>query len=151
MFIFERKHKQGRGRERGKHKIWSRLQVPYCQHRAPCGAQTHKLWDHTWAKVRCLTDWATQVLNYISLRVYSQHAMFRSNLNEVFVDMVMYLSRWIPLLKLAYSEKTLSATAKEVKGLDPSRDKVNRQAPVNLHFAVMWWGSSYRHQGQWSW
>ena len=48
MFILERwtEHEWGRGRERGRHRIWSRLQVPSCQHRAWCGAWTHELWDH---------------------------------------------------------------------------------------------------------
>ena len=54
LFIFERESesKQGRGRERGRHRIWSRLQAPSCQHRAWCGAQTHKLWDHdlSWSR-----------------------------------------------------------------------------------------------------
>ena len=35
-----------RGRERGKHRLQSRLQALSCQHRAGCGARTHKLWDH---------------------------------------------------------------------------------------------------------
>lgn len=38
------------------------------------------------------------------------------------------LSRWIPLPKLVHSKETGSPTAREVKGPDPSRDKVNRQA-----------------------
>ena len=35
----------GGGAERGRHRIWSRLQAPSCQHRARCLAQTHELWD----------------------------------------------------------------------------------------------------------
>ena len=31
-----------RGRERGRQRIWSRLQVLSCQHRARCGARTHE-------------------------------------------------------------------------------------------------------------
>ncbi|XP_058569828.1 ralBP1-associated Eps domain-containing protein 2 isoform X6 [Neofelis nebulosa] len=34
LFIFEREHKQGMGRDRGRHRIRSRLQALSCQHRA---------------------------------------------------------------------------------------------------------------------
>ena len=37
----ETQHEQGRGRERGKHRIWSRLQALSCQHRARRGARAH--------------------------------------------------------------------------------------------------------------
>ena len=33
-------------RERGRDRIWSRLQALSRQHRARCGTQTHELWDH---------------------------------------------------------------------------------------------------------
>ena len=33
-------------RERGRHRIWSRLQAVSCQHRAWCRARTHKPWVH---------------------------------------------------------------------------------------------------------
>ena len=45
MFIFERET-EGEwewGRERGRHRIGSRLQAPSCQHRARRGARTHGL------------------------------------------------------------------------------------------------------------
>ena len=38
--------KWGRGRERGRHRIQSRLQALSCQHRARRGARTHRLQDH---------------------------------------------------------------------------------------------------------
>ena len=48
LFIFDRQreteHKWGRGRDRRRHWIRSRLQALSCQHRAWHG-QTHKLWD----------------------------------------------------------------------------------------------------------
>ena len=49
MFIyFERERaRAGEGqRERGSHRIGSRLQALSCQHRARLGARTHELWDH---------------------------------------------------------------------------------------------------------
>ena len=48
-------------RERDTHRIWSRLQALSYQHRAWCGARTHKQWDQTWSEVGRLTNWATQV------------------------------------------------------------------------------------------
>ena len=49
FYLFLRKRDRawvGRGRERGRHRIRSRLQALSCQHRAQCGARTHELWDH---------------------------------------------------------------------------------------------------------
>ena len=48
MFIFERDRVQtGEGqRERGRHRIRSRLQALSCQHRARQGTRTHRLRDH---------------------------------------------------------------------------------------------------------
>ena len=42
----ETEHERGRVRERGRHRLWSRLQHPSCQHGVWCGAQTHKPWYH---------------------------------------------------------------------------------------------------------
>ena len=65
MFIFEREieYKRGRGRQRGRHRIWSRLQALSCHHRTRCGAHTHELWDHdlsqswTLEPPRCPKSW----------------------------------------------------------------------------------------------
>ena len=46
LFLKQTECKWGRGRERGRHRIWSRFQALSYQHRAGCGAQTHKLSDH---------------------------------------------------------------------------------------------------------
>ena len=48
MFInfWERDSMNGGGSERGRHRIWSRLQALSCQHRVRCGARTHGPWDH---------------------------------------------------------------------------------------------------------
>ena len=48
----------GRSREKGRHRILSRLQAPSWQHRVQHGAQIHELMNceiMTWAEVRCLT------------------------------------------------------------------------------------------------
>ena len=46
MFIYFWERERGRGRDRGGHRIWNRLQAPSCQHRARYGARTHGPWDH---------------------------------------------------------------------------------------------------------
>ena len=52
LLLRDTEREQGRGRERGRHRIWSRLQVLSSQHRAWCGARTHKLRDHdlSWSR-----------------------------------------------------------------------------------------------------
>ena len=51
-FLIETDREWGRGRERGRHRIWSRLQALNWQHRARRGARTHELWDHdlSWSR-----------------------------------------------------------------------------------------------------
>ena len=64
LFIFEREGDRawvGRDREKGRHRIWSRLQALSCQHRARRWAWTHDCEIIIWAEVRYLTNWATQV------------------------------------------------------------------------------------------
>ena len=56
----ETEHERGRGRERGRHRIGSRLQALSHQPRARRGARTHGLRDRDLAEVGCLTDCATQ-------------------------------------------------------------------------------------------
>ena len=48
----------GRGRERGRHKIWSRLQAVSTE--PDVGLEPTDCEIMTWGEVRCLTDWATQ-------------------------------------------------------------------------------------------
>ena len=58
IYFWEKEHKWGRGRERRRHRIRSRLQTPSCQHRAQQGAQTHKSLDHDLSR--------SQTLNWLS-------------------------------------------------------------------------------------
>ena len=44
----------GGGLERGRHRIWNRLQALSCQHRAPCRAWTPGPWDHDPSRSRPL-------------------------------------------------------------------------------------------------
>ena len=50
----ETEHEQGRGRERGRHRIRSGLQALSCQHRARRGAQTREPRDHDLSRSRTL-------------------------------------------------------------------------------------------------
>ena len=50
----ERQSMSGGGADRGRHRIWSRLQALSCQPRAQHGAWTHKPWDHDLSRSRTL-------------------------------------------------------------------------------------------------
>ena len=50
----ETEHEWGRVRERGRHRIWNRLQALSCQHRARRGAWTHGPRDHDLSQSRPL-------------------------------------------------------------------------------------------------
>ena len=56
----ETEHERGRGRERGRHRIGTRLQALSHQPRARRGARTHGPRDRDLAEVGRLTDCATQ-------------------------------------------------------------------------------------------
>ena len=76
LFIFEGERDQawaGRSRERGRHRIWSRLQVLSRQHRTQCRAWTHKLWDHDLSQ-----SW---MLNQLSHPGVPTHEPFLSSLH----------------------------------------------------------------------
>ena len=50
----ETEHEQGRGRERGRHRIGNRLQAPSSLHRAGYQARTPGVWDHDLSRSRTL-------------------------------------------------------------------------------------------------
>ena len=58
MFIYfwDREREQERGRERRKHKIWSRLQALSCQLRVQNGAQIYELRDHDLSQSQTLNQ-----------------------------------------------------------------------------------------------
>ena len=53
FWLKETEHKR-KCRERGRHRVQSRLQALSCQHRAQCGARTHRLQDHDLSRSRTL-------------------------------------------------------------------------------------------------
>ena len=67
VYFWERERERereslSRGRtERGRHRIQSKLQALTCRHRAWHGIELMSHEIMTWAKVRCLTNWTTQV------------------------------------------------------------------------------------------
>ena len=67
----ERQSMNGGGSERGRHRIWNRLQALSSQHRARRGARTHKLQDHNLSR--------RQTLNLVShpstLRIFFLNAI----------------------------------------------------------------------------
>ena len=69
MFIFERESMQaGEGqRERGRHRTPSRLQALSYQHKARCGAWTHKPWDHDLSRSQTLNQLTTQAPQFSSI------------------------------------------------------------------------------------
>ena len=80
MFIseIETEHEWVRGRERGRHRIRSRLLALSCQHRARCGARSHKPWDHDlwWS---WLLNWATQApQTWVDFWTYNLEALATS-------------------------------------------------------------------------
>ena len=83
MFIFVREHrcacvhKQGRGRERARHRIWSRTQARSCQHTARRGARTHEPWDHDLSR--------SQTLNWLSHPGTPMLVNFRKAVSEVLI------------------------------------------------------------------
>ena len=72
MFIYfwetETECKWRKGRERGRHRIWSRLQAVSTQPDAGFELTNREIM--TWAAVGCLTDWATQAPLTSSLSIH---------------------------------------------------------------------------------
>ena len=99
--VRETKHEQGRGRERGRHRIWSRFQALSCQAWAPHGAWTHTPLDHDLSQVWSLTVWATQVLlDGISFKVWCLahlHQNYLEALLKMKISWVLFWNYWIKI------------------------------------------------------
>ena len=98
-------HEWGRGRERGRHRIWSRLPARSCQDRAQRGARTHRPWD------RDVTE--SQTLNRLTESHPGALCVYYSNyhLSKVFCVLKIYFSSailkpynmclgWVPVMLL---------------------------------------------------
>ena len=88
LFLRERETEceQARGRERGRHRIWSRLCAISTQPDAGLEPTSREIM--TWAEVRCSTDWATQVPLFTVSLIYkgTEHIfMFNNNLHVIAV------------------------------------------------------------------
>ena len=86
--FWDREHEQGRGRERGRHRIWSRLQALSCQHRAQGGDGTHEPQDHdlSWNQESDaqLTEPLSHLSKYTSFNVNpTQKHLHRNTQNTV--------------------------------------------------------------------
>ena len=78
-----------RGRERGTHRLRSRLQALSCQHRVPRRARTHELWDHDLSRSRTLNRLSHPGAPVdLSLKKKSIHFILtrKSHRNEVVVS-----------------------------------------------------------------
>ena len=83
LFLREREteHKQGKGRERGRHGIWSS-----CQHRAWCGAQTHEPGDHNLSQSQTPNQ-----LSHPGAPDYSSYIFYISSFQKVILHQLSQL------------------------------------------------------------
>ena len=123
LFIIERQRdtecEQGRGRERGRHRIWSRLQALSCQHRAWCGARTHKLRDHD-------LSWS-QKLNWLSHPGAPVNKYFSFWCNLVFFSLFFYC---FIIIFLFWERETESEQGRHREG-DTESEAGSRLWPVS--------------------
>ena len=84
MFLFyfwdrETECEWGRGRERGRHRIWSRLQAPSHHHRAQHRAQTHVQRDHDLSQSRTLNGLSHPGAPHVTLVVKWEQELQTNN------------------------------------------------------------------------
>ena len=109
LFTFETEHERGRVRERGRHRIWNRLQALSRQPTAWRGARTHGLRDHDLSQVGRLTDWATQApQNTVFLDNLGERQPAFSELDKTHQANPLKFNEWLPsLLGLSLCEKAV--------------------------------------------
>ena len=83
------------GTERGRHRIWSRLQALSCQHTAQSRAGTHKLWDHDLSQCRTfnpLSHPGAPESNFLNLYIciQSQFTSFNSMTKRLRPDVIIH-------------------------------------------------------------
>ena len=76
----ERDSTSGEG-QKGRHRIWSRVQALSCQHRARHGAQTHEPWDYDLSRNQTL-NWTTQVPNNTNNLILYTNWIYKINIHE---------------------------------------------------------------------
>ena len=82
IHLREKEHEEGRDRERGRHRIWSRLQALSCQ-QSPTWvsiSRTSRSWPEPKPRVRHLTNWAP--LNHPGAPVLRFSTNVRRSFNE---------------------------------------------------------------------
>ena len=116
MFIYfwerdrETEHEWGRGRERGRHRIRSRLEALSCQHRAWHGARTHELWDHDLSRSQTLKQLShpgAPVFNYFRFHIQVRSCSICLPVSGLFhlalCPPQLFLSIQLLLLKIKWS------------------------------------------------
>ena len=129
----------GAERERGRYRIWSRLQLLSWSTESDMGLELRKCEIMTWAEVWCLTDWATQVplgdffiipkLGPHSWSIsYSPWYWWRSN-NSTFISPSG--SYWADCIE------------KSCKRMRPFKEKVTRRDFTRSLYAWLLWRESF--------
>ena len=110
MFVYfsERdRHKRGKSRERGRHRIQIKLQALSCQHRARCGARTHKPLNHdlSWSQMlNQLSHPGTPRTPDLYIQLFTWHCHWKcsTNMSNTKVPNLLLLSTLKPTLYLAF-------------------------------------------------
>ena len=137
----ERVHEQGRGRERGRHRIRSKIQALSREHRAWRGLELTDCKIMTWAKVGHSTNWATQAPLYKA--ILKSHPIVFSSLSQLrYSSAYRFHSGFLFvyfLFKFIYFER------ERKWGRDRGESKNPKQTPHHQHRA--WCGARSHNPG----